>query len=110
MAKAVVLLDETLDISERYRVEIRAYEIEPNKKHPEGVKVSFTLIDVINKVPRLLIDNHAPFGFHVHEELPENKESRRILKTVNYLEALDEFWKLVKDIINDENQTPKSHV
>ena len=103
MTKAVVLLDQKLDISERYRAELKAFEVEISRKYPEGVKVSFALIDVIQKVPRLLIDNHAPFGFHVHEELPSNKDSRRRLKTNDYLEALDEFWRLAKEITNDED-------
>ena len=101
MTKAVVLLDQKLDISERYRVELKAFEVAISKKYPEGVKVSFALIDVIQKAPRLLIDNHAPFGFHVHEELPNNKDSRRRLKTNDYLEALDEFWRLTKEITNE---------
>ena len=101
MTKAVVLLDQKLDISERYRAELKAFVVEICKKYPEGIKVSFALIDVIQKIPKLLIDNHAPFGFHVHEELPDNKDSRRRLKTNDYLEALDEFWRLTKEITND---------
>jgi len=103
MTKAVVLLDQKLDISERYRVEIKAFEVEATEKYPEGFKVSFALIDVIHKRPRLLVDNHAPFGFHVHDGLPDNKDSRRRIKTNDYLEALDEFWRLAKEITNDEN-------
>lgn len=77
--------------------------MDPGEKFPEGIKVSLALIDVIKKVPRLLIDNHAPFGFHVHTELPGNKDSRRVLKAKDYTEALDEFWRLTKEITNDEN-------
>jgi len=101
--KAVVLFDQRLDISERYRVELKVLAVEAAGKHPEGVKVSFVLIDVLQMAPRLLIDNHVPFGFHVHEELPKNKESRRLLKTTDYVEAMDEFWRLVKEITNHEN-------
>ena len=60
-------------------------------------------VDVLAKVPRLLVDNHAPFGFHVHTELPGNKGFRKILETKDYLLALDEFWRLVKEIIENEN-------
>jgi len=101
--KAVILLDQRFDISERYRVELKVLEVEAAGKHPEGVKVSFVLIDVILAVPRLLVDNHAPFGFHVHEELPLRKEARRLLKTTDYLKALDEFWRLVKEITENES-------
>lgn len=60
----------------------------------------FVLIDVIKKVPRLIIDNHEPFGFHVHEDLPNR--SRRILEAIEFEQALDEFWKLSKIIIDCE--------
>ncbi len=96
-------MEESLDISERYRVELRVYAVGASKKYPEGIKVRFALVDVIEKVPRLLIDNHAPFGFHVHTELPENKSSRQILETKDYLMALDEFWRLVKEITENED-------
>lgn len=99
MAKALVVLNQVLDVSERFRVELKVLQIEASEKYPEGVKVRFVLIDVIHKVPRLLVDNHEPFGFHVHEELPENKQARRLLPTRDYVEALSEFWRLTKEII-----------
>ena len=102
MTKARVLLDQKLNISERFRVELKVFEVEPREKHPEGVRVRFALIDVLKKAPRLLIDNHAPFGFHVHNELPGNKDKRQILKSKDYQEALDEFWGLVQEITNNE--------
>ena len=102
MTKATILLDQKLDISERYRVELKVFEVQKSERFPERIKVSFILIDVIAKVPRLLIDNHAPFGFHVHEDLPNNKESRRQLPVSDYSEALEEFWRLAKEIINGD--------
>lgn len=99
MAKALIVLNQVLDISERFRVELKVFEVEASAKYPEGIKVRFVLIDVIHKVARLLIDNHEPFGFHVHEELPENKSARRLLSTRDYAEALDEFWRIAKEIV-----------
>ena len=63
MAEAEVLIDEDLTLSERYRVELRAYKIRPSRKYPEGVKVRYVLVDVIAGKPRILIDNHTPYGF-----------------------------------------------
>ena len=103
MKKAVVLLDERLDLSERFRVELKVLRVEVSAKNPEGAKVSFALIDAEKGVPRLVIDNHAPFGFHVHAELPERKNRRRALATMDYLLALEEFWRLVKEITDDED-------
>ena len=102
MKKARVLLDEILDISERYRVELKVFEVNPSYKYPEGVKARFVLVDLLNKVPRLVVDNHAPFGFHVHANLPEERDSRLLLDTSDYLEALDKFRNLVKEILRYE--------
>jgi hypothetical protein len=38
MKKAVVLLRERFELSEKYRVELEVLEIEPSKKHPEGIR------------------------------------------------------------------------
>ena len=103
MGKSKVLLDESLDISEKFRVELKVFEVEASDRYPEGIKVRFVLIDRVEKVPRLLVDNHVPFGFHVHEELPHNKESRRTLNVQNYFDALGEFKRLTKEIIKNEN-------
>lgn len=103
MAKARVILDEKLDISDRYRVELEVLEIEPSSRHREGVKVSFVLIDAVEQVPRLVVDNHEPLGFHVHSELPGNKHARTPLKVENYQEALDEFWRMVEEITDGKD-------
>jgi hypothetical protein len=103
MGKAKVLLDQNLDVSERFRVELKVFEVDPSARFPGGIKVSFALLDVIDKVPRLLIDNHEPFGFHVHAELPKDKNARKLLAIKDYQEALNEFWHLIKDIIENEN-------
>jgi hypothetical protein len=102
MAKATLILDQGLEISERYRVELKVFKVDPSERFPDGIKVSFALLDVIDKVPRLLVDNHAPFGFHVHTELPKNKQVRKPLVVKNYQEALDEFLRLVKGIVENE--------
>src|SRR5438876_605863 len=103
MAKATLILDQQLDISERYRVELKVYEVAPSPRFPDGIKVSFALLDVVNKEPRLVIDNHAPFSFHVHTGLPEDKQARKPLATRDYQEALDEFWRLTREIIENED-------
>ena len=103
MTKASVLLDQRLDISERFRVELKVLSFEKSERFPDGVKVNFVLIDVFEKTPRLLIDNHAPYGFHVHEELPHLKHVRRELDVRDYFDALDVFWVMVKEILNNED-------
>ena len=101
--KAKILLRRALEVSERFRVELKVYEVGPSLKYPEGVKARYALIDVINKLPRLIVDNHAPFGFHAHRDLPEAPNKRLILDARNHIEALDEFWNLVSEVLKNEN-------
>ena len=102
--KAKVLVDLKRSLANgRYRVELKVYDVgKSSKKHPEGVKVRYVLIDVHKKAPRLLIDNHAPFGFHVHTELPHDKSVRKPLKVKGHEEAMREFFRLTQEIIDNE--------
>jgi len=99
MADAEILMDESLTLSDRYRVDLKAYKVKPSGKHPEDVKVKYILIDVIERKPRILVDNHSPFGFHVHTRLPADKAHRLPLATTDYLEALREFRRLVAEVL-----------
>jgi len=103
MGKAVILLDVCQDISERYRVEIKAFKVGPSDRYPEGVKARYVLVDVVLKVPRVLVDNHAPLGFHYHPGLPVDKKKCIELDTDDYLEALDFFRDRVKEVLRNEN-------
>lgn len=53
---------------------------------------------------RLLVDNHEPFGFHIHTQLPEDKNVRIQLPVSNYSEALQLFRQEVERIINRERE------
>lgn len=95
----LIILDMRLDLNEQYRVELKVYDVKKNPRYPEGVKVRFVLIDQIQKQPVLLLDNHAPLGFHIHSKLPHHPEVRESLSIQSYPEALMEFQKRVKDKI-----------
>lgn len=61
------------------------------------------MIDEGKRAPRLIVDNHAPFGFHMHTELPENKDVRVQLPVKTYEDALEEFLQEVERIVKDES-------
>lgn len=103
MGKAKLLIDEALYFNERYRALIKVYEVTPSKKFPEGIKARFVLIDLEENVPRLLVDNHEPFGFHIHTALPHSKEVRVKMTVSDYLEALQEFKTEALRIVKDED-------
>ncbi len=102
MAKARVLWLRSIQITPRFRAEVRVYEVQPSVKYPEGIKARFALIDGDRNVPRLVVDNHAPYGFHAHTNLPEDETTRVQLNVSNYLEAYDEFLSETERIIRDE--------
>jgi hypothetical protein len=77
-----------------YVVEIDVYETQNLTMFPEGVSGTFRLFKLDQDGERkliYLIDNHAPYGFHEHDELPENHESRVTIHVKSWQEAWDKF-------------------
>ena len=81
---------------------IKVYEVDKNKKFPDGIKARYVLVDAYKGVPRLLVDNHEPYGYHMHTRLPKNKSHRVKLEVDHYLDALDIFLDETKRILKDE--------
>ena len=102
MGDAKVLWDQTFQLTESFRVEARVYEIEPNEKYPEGIKAKFVLVDIERNVARLLVDNHTPFGFHIHTNLPDDKDTRVSLEVKDFFEAFEEFLSEAERIVKNE--------
>lgn len=76
-----------------YFVSIEIYETENYLLFPEGVIATFRLFEIMENEEReiiYLIDNHAPYGFHEHNQLPENHEARNQLLVNTWQEA----WKI----------------
>ena len=103
MGKSKCLLSQEIDISDKFRVELKVFEVEVSKKYPEGVKARFVLIDTFNNKPVLLIDNHAPFSFHIHEDFKVSKVKRRELVEADYVKVLEVFWCLTMEILRNED-------
>lgn len=47
----------------------------------------------------LLVDNHAPFGFHYHDRLPTIQSVRKSLVATTWKEAWSEFQVLLKELL-----------
>ncbi len=101
MSATRIILDEKFAINNRYRVVLYALEVPVSEKFPHGIKAKFVLIDVEGNFPRLLVDNHEPFGFHMHTELPEDKEVRVELPVTDHNAALALFYQEVERILKD---------
>ena len=100
--KADLLIDRNLVIQDgKYVAFIKVFRVPISKKFPEGIKAKFLLQDVEKKCARLLVDNHAPFGFHLHSRLPDDSDYREPLNVRDHDEALDvffeEMWKVVRN-------------
>ncbi len=94
------LINERFEINARYRVVLTALQVPKSKKFPEGLTVRYVLIDTDGDFARLLVDNHEPFGFHMHTQLPEDHSIREVLPTKDYNEALQIFLKEVERIVS----------
>jgi hypothetical protein len=81
---------------------MKVLAVEPIPKYPEGINATFVLIDTKLGLPRLLVDNHAPFGFHLHEGRP--------MRSTHYLDAMEEFIQKMREILSDENETLNNHI
>jgi hypothetical protein len=93
------LINQRLEINAQYYVVLTALRVSPNKKFPDGLKVKYVLIDADGGFARLLIDNHEPFGFHMHTQLPEDPSVREVLSITDYNEALQIFLNEVERIV-----------
>jgi hypothetical protein len=56
----------------------------------------------VSKNHKLLIDNHEPFGFHLHTELPHNKTIRIKMDVKSFHAAYEEFLKEVERVLENE--------
>ena len=101
--KAVLLVDDRVVVQDgKYVVWIKVYEVEKSKRYPEGIKAKFVLQDVEFGFARLLVDNHEPFGFHMHTRLPHERDHREALNVSDYREALRLFEREVERIVENE--------
>ena len=97
--REILKIDSSGDI---YTIEVLIKQTEDLDKYPpEGIKAVFRILK--NKTDGdelvLLIDNHRPIGFHEHDELPENHESRKKIDAETWQEAWLVFDVKRKEVI-----------
>jgi len=104
MHKASILRNERIILAEgRFVIEIKAYGVPADRRFPSGVKLKCVLIDAEQQKPRVLLDNHEPFGFHLHARLPDDPDFRVSLAITDYEEAIRVFFSEVRKVIAHEN-------
>ncbi len=102
VAVSQTILSETFALDSRYRVILTVLGVAKSRKFPVGIKAKFVMIDVEGNYPRLLVDNHEPYGFHMHTQLPEDASVRVELSVKDHNEALDIFLREAERIAENE--------
>ena len=103
MADAKLIFDQRSRFQEgRFEARITAYQVPKSKKFPDGIKLSCVLLDLQEKMPRLLLDNHEPFGYHLHTKMPHDKAHRVPVDVKDFEEAIEFFMGEVPKVIKDE--------
>jgi len=103
MAKTRILMDDTVILAEgRFVAQVKVIEVPKSAKFPDGIKVRCVLIDTIRKVPRLLLDNHEPFGYHLHTALPDDKNVRASVEVANYEDAVRLFIREARKVVEGD--------
>ena len=104
MKKAKLIRDQRFILSQGlFKAEIKAYEVPVSRKFPIGIKLKCVLIDVEQGKPRILLDNHEPYGFHLHAGLPDDPDFRVTLDILDYEEAIKIFFNEVRKVVSNEN-------
>ncbi len=86
----------------RFQAQVKVIEVPKSAKFPDGIKVRCVLLDVDLNLPRLLLDNHEPFGYHLHTKLPDDKNFRESVEVSGYEDAIRLFIKEAKKVVEDE--------
>lgn len=103
MGKARILRNEVIWFKDaRFEARIKVLDVQMSQKYPDGIKLKCVLIEVEKGVPRVLLDNHEPHGYHLHTKLPGDKKFRVSLDIREYAEAIRLFMKEVRKVIDRE--------
>lgn len=105
-AKARVILDRTLVLGAdgRYEARVKVLAVKRSEKYPGGIKAKFVLLDTHQDLALLLVDNHEPYGFHMHTRLPKEPQHRERLGITEHGEALQIFFREAERIVRDEKK------
>ena len=103
MSKARILINRVIVLEhDRFEARVKVYEIPKSLKYPQGHKVSCSLVERETGVLFVLLDNHEPFGYHLHTKLPEDKNFRTGVDVKNFIEAIRLFFREAKKVFYED--------
>lgn len=102
MSKVRIITDQIILLeNEKFAAHVKVYKVTRSLKFPDGYKVRCALVERDTGALRVLLDNHEPFGYHLHTKLPEDKNFRVSVDVKNYSEAIRLFFKEAKKVNNE---------
>lgn len=103
--RARILIDRRLAFGTKgqFLAFIKVYEVGKSKKFIDGIKAKYSLVDVSTGALRILIDNHEPYGYHVHMRSPAGKEFRIPIMVGGWEEALKTFLNECERVVKNED-------
>ncbi len=101
--RSKVLKDLKQKIGLFHVIHVKLQKVPPSEVRPDGFKLNCALIDLRVGKAVLILDNHAPFGYHIHPKALEDHTMRQEIQVSDPFEAISIFEAKVKEmIVSDE--------
>ena len=97
MSKTRVLRDVSINIGEFWIAKIKLQQVPKNRNRPDGFKLNCVLIDTRLGKAVLILDNHHPFGYHLHPNASEH-DQREELEIAHPKEAIQIFFQRIREM------------
>jgi hypothetical protein len=103
VTKARLVINQKVSLTdERFYAYIKVFQVSRSPKFPLGYKVSCALVEKRTGSLWILLDNHEPYGYHLHTKLPEDKDFRASVNVKGYKEAIELFFTEVEKKVQNE--------
>lgn len=93
-----LLRDTKAILGEHWVAHIKLQTVTPDKLRPDGYKLNCVLLDKRTNQAVLILDNHAPFGYHIHPQASTDHTMREEIVVDSPYEAIDVFFSKAKEI------------
>lgn len=94
-----IIFEESRKMGE-FIAHMKIQKIPPTDNRPDGFKINCVLINLETLKPVLIVDNHKPFGYHLHPDASNDHNNRIELSVNDPFEALNIFIQKAKEITN----------
>ena len=97
-----LLLHTRQQIGDYHVVIVKLQAVTSDSVRPDGFKLNCVLLDFrVNKAV-LILDNHEPFGYHLHPTPIDDHGNREKIEVQSPFEAIDLFVEMSQEIANEK--------